>query len=252
MLAKMQTRILFQNLGYLTGADGSLLSYATRFPYFIKTPQTVQQAVADAFKVMLVEENIDIACLAEVDQGSFVTGNTNQIELLKPADYQQTAIDSKYGPGSGWRKFLFTQGKSNGFVAKGSHLCQTHHLESGNKTLLYELQLTEHTTLFWFHFSLSHSVRAKQLYEIKSRMDQCEESILVGDFNIFGGHQELEPVLHDTRYKLLLEEPTYPAHRPYRVFDAAIASSGINRLESRVLPVTHSDHRPIVLELDTP
>lgn len=249
----MQTKILMSNLGYLRGLGGDLAShmrYAHR--HFYCSIATQKKSIAQ-LTALLAQEDPDICCFVEIDQGSSDQANFNQIEALVAEKYRYFDIENKYGPESRLRKLPFSRGKSNAFIAKRKHDFQKIYFTHGTKRLLYKITLDAQTTLFFAHFSLKRAVRAQQLLQVRQLLrDTPGECILLGDFNVLSGFQELAPLLHENNLRLLNDEsqPTFTFHRIEKALDLCICSEAVAKHSHlKIIPQPYSDHAALLLEI---
>lgn len=245
-------KILLSNLGYARGIDGNLfdhMRYAHRHFY---CPPEVQKSSLRQLSKLIAREDPDICCFVEIDKGSFTSGGFNQLQELIDEKYRFFDIESKYGPTSQLRSFFITKGKSNAFLAKQAFQYEKIHFACGVKRLIYKISLDKNLTLFFAHFSLNKSVRAKQILEIEELIKATKgEVIFLGDFNILTGMQEIAPLL-DRGHILLNREddPTFTFHKHKLVLDLCICSKGIaGHADLKVIPQPYSDHAALMLEV---
>lgn len=245
-------KILFSNLGYATGIDGSLDHHARKaFRHAFQT-SAMQRHVLLQFRAIIEHNDPDLCCLIEVDRGSAHSNAFNQIEALRSSSYPVFDIADKYGPGSRLSKMPFHHGKSNGFLAKTPIEFAHLYFESGSKRLIYKIQLAPELTLFFAHFSLSKKVRAKQFLEISKLVESTTgQVILLGDFNIFTGLGELEPLLAGNDLQLMnpIGVPTFRFHRWQHMLDLCLCSPFlVPKLKLSVLQQSFSDHDALLVE----
>jgi endonuclease/exonuclease/phosphatase family metal-dependent hydrolase len=109
--------------------------------------------------------------------------------------------------------------------------------------------LVEGVTVVMVHLSLNKIVRKKQLKELAELISVIHGPlILCGDMNIFGGVEELTPLIKESKLQLPKDLPlTYPAHKPKKTLDVFL-TRGVKQVEVRTLQSTISDHLPIALE----
>lgn len=249
-------RILFSNLGYATGINGSLRQHVGKaFRHAFQTT-AMQHAILAKFRAIMEQENPDLCCLVELDQGSMHTAYFNQITALISAHYPVFDIADKYGHGSHTSKLLFHRGKSNGFLAKTPQTFERLYFEHGTKRLIYKITLAANLTLFFAHFSLKRQVRAKQFLEMR-RIAQATlgEVIVFGDFNTLTGLGELTPLLEGGFLQLLNspDKPTFRFHRWQHTLDLCLCSPGLASLcQLTVIDQHFSDHEALLLEITEP
>jgi endonuclease/exonuclease/phosphatase family metal-dependent hydrolase len=246
-------KILFSNLGYATGINGSLRHHARKAFRHVFQTQKMQSQVLIQFRKIMEDTEPDLCCLVELDRGSLHSGYFNQIEALVSPSYPNYDITNKYGPNSRFANLLFHKGKSNGFLSKVSHPFSCLYFQNGTKRLVYRLQLTPILALFFAHFSLNRRTRAKQLLEVCEFVrHEIGDVIIFGDFNIFTGFQELGPLLADANLELINVpgEPTFRFHRWRHTLDLCLATPSLaRRLRLSVIDQTFSDHDALLLEI---
>lgn len=245
-------KILFSNLGYAKGIDGSLRHNVLHAGRHIYSSPAVQRQVLGQFRRIIDTESPDICCLVEIDRGSFHSAYLNQIQVLLGDDYPFSDIADKYGEQSRFSSLPFHQGKSNGFIARGEFPFERHYFRHGTKRLIYQVALPEGITLFFAHFSLQRQVRARQFQEMhRLIMEKEGRVIILADFNILHGFQELTPLLDNTDLRLLnrQDEPTFTFHRRRLVLDLCLCSAELaERMTLRVIPQPFSDHAALLVE----
>jgi endonuclease/exonuclease/phosphatase family metal-dependent hydrolase len=246
-------RILFSNLGYATGIDGSFRQHASKILRHAFQTKTMQHNILAQFNKIIEETNPDLCCLVELDQGSIHSGYFNQMKALISAQYPVFDIADKYGPQSHLSSMLFHSGKSNGFLAKAPQVFERLYFEHGTKRLIYKIQLLPNLTLFFAHFSLTRKIRAKQFVEMKHLIEATKgEALLFGDFNTLTGLGELKLLVEDNFLTLLNspDSPTFRFHRWQHILDLCLVSPAlapICRLE--VIAQPFSDHEALLLEI---
>ncbi|OYU78301.1 MAG: hypothetical protein CFE32_02185 [Alphaproteobacteria bacterium PA3] len=246
-------KILFSNLGYATGIDGTLRHHARNvFRHAFQT-MAMQRRVLQQFRAIIEQHDPDICCLIELDRGSAHSSFFNQMEALCSATYPAFDVADKYGPKSRLSKMPFHHGKSNGFLAKSPHRFAHLYFENGTKRLIYQITLAPDLTLFFAHFSLAHKVRAKQFLEIRALAQRTPGRVIIlGDFNTLTGLEELEPLLAGDSLRLINHPavPTFRFHRWQHTLDLCLCSpSLVPEIKLRVIKQSFSDHDALLLEL---
>ncbi len=247
------TIILMSNLGYLRGINGCL-AHHFRYAYrHIYCSRGVQEACLRQVTRLIEQEWPDLCCFVEIDKGSSDLDNFNQMEALVSQYYRFFDIENKYGPLSRLRSLPLTRGKSNGFLARREFSYEKIYFTHGTKRLIYKITLEPGVTLFFAHFSLKKIVRTQQLQQVRELLrDTPGEIILMGDFNIHSGFQELAPLMHENNLILLNreEDPTFRFHKIQLPLDLCICSHGIaRRAHLKIVPQPYSDHEALVLTL---
>jgi len=241
-------RFLLYNIRYGTGVARG---FHFPVPYHGYLRRTTAQLghITDFIKSM----RPDIVGLVEADAGSFRMRRGNQVELIAKALGHYHAYESKYGVMSRAARLPLMRKQVNALLTR--EVIQTerfHYFRSGVKRLIIELEL-HGLTLYLVHLSIRYKTRHEQLRAlgrlVRQRKTPC---IVAGDFNIFRGPAELEPLL--TLAGLELPEAsgmaTYPSWRPRRQLDFILHSRDV-RVQSYFAPaVMFSDHLPVVCDFE--
>lgn len=239
-------RILFYNIRYGTGCGWS---YHFPFPFagFFRPARDGTERIG----ALLDDLDVDVACLCEVDGGSYRQGGRNQARSLAPRSWNH-AFSPKYGTSPLSRLPLFsTQG--NAVLSRLPIVASRENLFSrGVKRSLLEVEFPGFTVLLT-HLSLGRSARKTQLEELALRCRSRNRPLLVGgDFNLLRGSQELKPLLEATGLvdADATARPTFPSRRPTRRLDCLLTTPDV-RVRTFDLPdVTLSDHLPLLCDVD--
>lgn len=247
-------KILFSNLGYARGISGSLyhhIAYANRHVY---SPRYAQKRMLKQFRDIIDAHQPDLCCMVEVDRGSIHSGYLNQLKTLMCDDYCVSDIANKYGEERLISKMPLHWGKSNAFLSRKPLHFERKYFLHGTKRLIYQIQLSEQCTLFFTHFSLQQKVRRQQFQQIRELMREVQgEVILFGDFNIFAGTSELQPLLDDGTLVLLNDPslPTFTFHKQHMMLDLCMCTPHLkNAAKLQVIPQSFSDHAALLLDID--
>jgi endonuclease/exonuclease/phosphatase family metal-dependent hydrolase len=249
-------RILFSNLGYATGINGTLRQHAGKaFRHAFQT-KAMQHRTLAKFRAIMMHEDPDLCCLVELDQGSIHSAYFNQITALVCPQYPVFDIADKYGPNSRTSQLLFHRGKSNGFLAKSPQSFERLYFEQGTKRLIYKIALSTSLTLFFAHFSLKRQIRAGQFLEMRRLAEEtCGDVLMFGDFNTLTGLGELAPLL-DRNFLHLLnpsDKPTFRFHRWQHTLDLCLCSpSLLSACSLAVIDQSFSDHAALLLDIMEP
>lgn len=246
------TKILFSNVGYAKGIDGSLwqhLCYAGRHLY---CRPNIQQKVLGQLSDIIATEDPDICCFVELDSGSFHSAYLNQLQPLLDTRYGLHDLADKYGENSWLGRMPLHRGKSNGFVAKSVEKFDKLYFTHGSKRLLYRILLADDVSLFFAHFSLQRKTRALQFAELKIWLEETNGPVIVmADFNILKGLAELDEFLQETGLVLLNspDQPTFTFHTRKHVLDLCLCSPELaGGAKLRVIDQSFSDHDALLLE----
>lgn len=254
----MSYSILFSNIGYARGIDGSLRHHLGLFARHLYCPVPVQEQVLAQLKALIAAEEPDLCCFVEIDSGSAHSGGLNQLAALLDAHYAFHDISNKYGQGSLMNRLPFHAGKSNALLARHELHFERLYFRHGTKRLIYSVTLPATLPgaihVFCAHFSLNRETRRRQFAEVRQIiLDTPGETILLADFNIFSGFAELEPLLQTEGLGLLSNEsdPTFAFAGRRMALDLCLASPGIMpRLRLRIVPQPFSDHAALLVTID--
>jgi endonuclease/exonuclease/phosphatase family metal-dependent hydrolase len=252
-LMRQSHTVMMSNIGYARDIDGSLAAHIVKSYRHLWCPPSVQRRVLRQVKETILQQQADICCMLEVETGRPSLLATNQHQLLMDEEYCFGDAENKYLESSRLRQFPFTYGKSNGFIARRDYAYQKLFFRRGTKRLIYRVQLEEGVSLYFTHFSLNAHVRKDQLAELFDLADQSpDDVILMGDFNILGGLDEVIPLLA-ARDMTLLNQPdisTFIFHHQHMLLDLCICSDALlPRAKLEVIPQDYSDHAALVLRL---
>ena len=247
------TRILMANIGYARGINGALASHIRHGLRHFWASHGLQRQTLDSLRGVLQQHHVDIACLLEIDSGSFTSYSLNQMQYLATEPYTYSDIENKYLESSRLRSLPFTKGKSNGFLANRAVNFQKVAFSCGTKRLIYALELEENLTLYFAHFSLNHETRSAQIDEFLTLATENKgEVILMGDFNVLRGLNEVLPKLENSGLTLLNDPAahTFSFHKQRLVLDLCIASASLlPRLKLEVIRQPYSDHDALMLDI---
>lgn len=249
----MTRTILFANLGYARGLDGSLGHHIRHVGRNLYCPPRVQHRVFAQLADLIAAADPDLCCLVEIDAGSIHSGRLDQLPAIAGTAYGFHDSAGKYGPDRLIGRLPFHHGKSNGFMAKTGIPFQRLSLSHGSKRLLYRIQIDPDRALYFAHFSLRRQTRQRQFADIAERIvAEPGETLLLGDFNIFNGTDELRD-LTDRTGMVLLNDPVHPTFRLGRkqhLLDLALCTPGLaGGAKLTVIPQPYSDHAALLITL---
>lgn len=249
----MAYTILFSNIGYAKGIDGSLKQHVFRFGRHFYAGRSVQEQVLSQLKSIIALESPDLCCFVEIDQGSIHSAYVNQIRHLLDDDYRFYDIYDKYGENSFWSRLPLHKGKSNAFMAKTEIEFKRLYFEHGTKRLIYALDLPGNIRLFFAHFSLQKEVRIRQFEEVRRLVDEVPgEVMIMADFNIMEGFSELDVLLEKSGLKILNNEKefTFTFHRRQLVLDLCLCSEAlVARSGLEIIKQPYSDHAALLVKI---
>jgi endonuclease/exonuclease/phosphatase family metal-dependent hydrolase len=243
-------KVIFWNIGYVPGLNGSLFHYATRGHRLVWSPIKIQKKLLEGVASYVKHETPDLFLYSEISTG------TRRNHKLHQHEYLVGQIDGvkTHGATGKYRHLLFYSlplhgGNANGFLSPHECHTDTVHLKSGGKTLVYVVVVKD-VTVVMVHLSLNKKTRAKQLAELSEIVSVVKGPLVVcGDMNIFAGVGELEDFMKATKLTLPKDVPlTHPAHKPKRSLDIFLTRGLKGKVGVRTIETTISDHLPIVLE----
>lgn len=249
----MDLKILMSNIAYAHGLNGTLFQHVRYAHRHLFCDPKVQAEVMAEVKTLIAREDPDICCLVEIERGGTSERSFNQLHALLDERYPFSDIAGKYDARSALNKLPVLSGKCNAFCAKRPFDFKHIYLSAGMKRLVYQITLAPELTLFFCHFSLLRATRAKQFRELRGIIrDTPGEHIIMGDFNIFGGIEELHPLLEGTSLRLLNNPkiPTFRFHRRQKLLDLCICTQRLSRqAQLRIIEQHYSDHCALLLHL---
>lgn len=246
-------KILFYNLGYGRGHNGSLPDYFLKAGRFLHCSRRVQKKTLDGVVKIIEQEEPDVFAYAEVALGSFRNQYFNQHAYLvehAPKGSVSDAALSKYGE-TVLSLAPFHTGNANGVITHVPAKITEHYLQRSRKKLVFKIEL-ESLTVFAVHLPLVSSDRIEQLLELSEMVNNTIGDVVVcGDFNIFDGIDELKVITDCTDLTAvgegLLTFPSYKRRLLLDVFLYRFEDTSITP-QMRILDVRHSDHLPVILE----
>jgi len=246
-------RIVYANLGYSRGIDGSIGHHLRRAHRHLYTPRHVQLRSLHFVRDRLRELRPDLTCFVEIDRGSTTNGFFDQLPPLVEHHHSLARIDNKYGADKRFRRLSVSRGKSNAFLATSPAAFTARYLSAGKKRLVYDIEMGGVRVLA-AHLSLRYHVRCIQIAELARWVAEADgPTVVVGDFNLFRGAGELRPLLDGGRmvHANAASGATFRLG-PYRAtLDACLVSSDIaDRCRVAILDQPFSDHQMIQLDIE--
>ncbi len=246
----MTYKILFSNIGYAKGIDGSLAQHMRHLHRHLHCPLPVQQQVMMQIKSVMSEEKPDLCCFVEIEHHE-KEGRYSQVQALADDDYPFFDVADKYGVNSWLSRVPWHRGRCNAFLARRPLAFARRYFSLGSKRLIYEVEGPQGTVVFFAHFSLQKAVRAEQFRELRRLIARTEREVIVlADFNIMGGFGELAPLLRNSGLHVLSreDEPTFTFSSLRRVLDLCICSESLkDKLALKVIAQPYSDHAALLV-----
>ena len=241
-------KILLYNIAYGTGAPKTFYKQISNIHNFIRTSHRHIAAIADFIK----ETNADITGLVEVDTGSYRTSYINQVDTISKSIDAYHHYSIKYGKRSINRKLPILNKQANAVLTNEKTLGVDYlYFPVGTKRLIIKLAF-EKFDFYLLHLALIKSVRKTQLEYLAEIVDKEKLMIIAGDMNTFAGESELA----DIKDKLHLKNPntnqvpTYPSWSAKHQLDYILCSNSMSITKIEVKEIKHSDHFPIVLDVE--
>ncbi len=235
-------KILIHNVGYFLGHNGSLLEYVKYSHRYLYCDPEIKEANMGRFAQLLYEHDPDICGLIEVH---------DHPELLKLVEESHTCtMIAKYCETHPLARLEKTRPNCNAVLTREMVEVCPHYLGCGNKRLVLEVVFRD-IHLYLVHLSLRKYIRKQQLLELRRLVSGKPKVIVCGDFNIFSGVDELEPLLFDGDLRLVSKphHQTFPAVNPKKMLDIFLCSEGLRVTSLQVLDIVLSDHLPVLLEV---
>lgn len=243
-------KLLFWNLGYARGIDGSPGQLVRRGRRLVKNTRYEQKTVLDAVSELVLSEAPDLFAYAEILTGARRNQRLDQhVYLESVLNCSSAHAATKYASGT-LAKMPLHIGNGNGICAMVPMVTTGLHFTRGGKTLVLKVEV-EDCTIFVVHLSIVARIRREQLRELAGFVSEVEGNVIVcGDLNIFRGAGELDAFTAATGFiPALPETHTFPAHAPRRTLDGFLIRSGSKKKYNvRTIPSVLSDHLPVILE----
>lgn len=241
-------KIIFYNIAFGTGLDGSWKHYLMRVWRFLWTPLSTLKNIAE----LLRKERADIICLAEVDNGSFRSRFRCQATALAGwLKYRFFRTQNKYVPWSIWRFMTVVRNQHDAVLSHHEGEVKTHYLRSGMQRTVLEF-IVKGVSIFVVHLAvLSRKVRREQMEDLAEIIKECPRPYLVcGDFNLHTGLSEIKDFIKRTKMKLVRTPKTFPSFKPNRTIDLFLSSPGLKVKAAGIIKAPFSDHLPVWVKLE--
>ncbi|MBU0860129.1 MAG: hypothetical protein KJ667_09330, partial [Alphaproteobacteria bacterium] len=167
----MAYKILFSNIGYAKGINGSLRQHIDYFGRHFYCSVPTQRQILSQLKAIITSEHPALCCFVEIDRGSLQTAQFNQLSALLDDHYAFSDIADKYGDRSLVGRLPLHRGKSNALLANHALNFERLYFRHGTKRLIYNVTLPAtipgNIHVFFAHFSLNAHTRARQFAEMR-------------------------------------------------------------------------------------
>ncbi|OGV51967.1 MAG: hypothetical protein A2X49_08870 [Lentisphaerae bacterium GWF2_52_8] len=241
-------RLLTYNIAYGTGGAASFARQIWTVHRYLRAPRTH----LDRIIRFISECDADIVGLVEVDTGSYRTGFINQVESISHhlGHYHVSAI--KYEHRSLGRALPIMKKQGNAIFCKDAiPENKLHYLPVGFKKLIIEAEI-KGIRFFLVHLALQRRARTVQLEHLTELAAGKKPVIIAGDFNCFGGPEELAGIQKKLKLVNANQEgvSSYPSWKPSRQLDAILCSKSIKIKNFSIPKIHHSDHLPLILDFE--
>jgi endonuclease/exonuclease/phosphatase family metal-dependent hydrolase len=247
-------KVLSFNVGYFLGYR-SQRDWFRRPHRAVLASRSTERTAFDATLDLVVEERPDVLALQEVDAGSLRSrlGPHPERVVDRAAeaglDYQYRA-DCKYGPDRIVSKLPGTRHMSN-MVCWRAGQASAHYVPPGVKQLVHVVDRPDDPNVVAVHLPTAAEERVTQLEKVAEIVRDHLPAVVVGDFNLFNGPDELAALTDRVEMTVHAPGETYPAADPEYAFDILLASPGVTVTRAEVVDsVTHFDHYPLVAEVE--
>jgi endonuclease/exonuclease/phosphatase family metal-dependent hydrolase len=248
-------KLVCYNIEYCEGMDGRWYHYLQFWKAFFP-PRRLDQKIVDALDLL----KPDILSLVEVDTGSFRAKKDEVVFFEKNLGMNSFVEKVKY-PFQGWLKlfhFVPVLNKQANAIVSRYQLedVKYHVLHEGTKRVVIEasVKCPKKVTLLLAHLALGGAARRAQIEELVGIVNSIKNPVmLMGDFNTFGGADEIKKLLKETHLKDMAKQAsimTEPAYHPTKRLDYVLTSRRINVKQYKVLDYHFSDHMPLFVEFD--
>ena len=241
-------KIIFYNIAYGTGLNGSWRQYLLKLRRFVWLPFFQTHKIAKLLK----KQRADVLCLVEVDGGSYRNRFMCQTKkLAKKLDLNFWHTKSKYHPKSLFNYLPYIRKRNDSIISSKKGEIRCHYLNSGMKKLVQEF-IVDNISIFTVHLAvLQKKIRKMQLEELGEILKKCQRPfILCGDFNIFKGLEEISFLINSNNLQLVQTSATFPSVKPKKHLDLFLVSNDINVKDSGILNSKYSDHLPIWITIE--
>lgn len=249
-------RLILYNIQYCAGGKGGIIEYL-KFWKLLFPPMYIDYVIANELK----KYNPDIIGLIEVDTGSVRSRKKNTVTFFKNyLEFRGKAEHTKYikeGFSGFFGKLPIARKQANAVISKEKIAkIKYHSLNKGTKRIVIEAKFDfpKEFTVLLVHLSLGSKARTYQIAEIIKIVNKIEGPvILMGDFNIFKGVDEIKPLLNSTKLNYMMTKKkayTQPTIKPKKALDLILTSDKIKVKNYEILGLKYSDHLPVMIDFD--
>jgi len=241
-------RLLVYNIRYAVGAGMPPQLPVPGAGYLFGNPGNLDNIIN-----FIKSRSPDVVGLLEVDVGSVRSNRVNQADAIARALGHYSSYECKYGEESLNHVLPILRKQANAFLAAPHILGERfHYFDTGIKRLIIELEL-EGVVIFLVHLSLKYRHRQFQLRHLYELVARATKPVIVaGDFNAFWGENEMFLFMKAAGLRSANTErlPSYPSKTPRMELDFILYGDGIEVSSFEVPRVLHSDHLPLICDLE--
>ena len=196
----------------------------------------------------------DVTGLIEIERGSLRNQRVDQVAVIARQLAHHYTYGCKYGRRSVYRCLPILRQQGNVILGREELTRQAQHFfPVGTKRLIMEVEISE-LRIFLVHLAVTRRVRRRQIGMLQDVIGKGtgQPTIVAGDFNVFGGHSELDELLRHAKLRTLNRKhvPTYPAYKPRKELDFILCSPEIEVEHFAVDANTRlSDHLPLIADI---
>ncbi len=242
-------RFLTYNIAYGTGCPAGEYRRIFYSHRYLATPATVYRRILNFIEA----REPDVVGLIEADSGSRRTRGSNQVTQLADRLGAMHTGATKYAPDSWLSRLPYFRNQANALIGDGVAAEESGHLffSCGTKKLIVTAQCGG-IRFVLVHLALKKSVRRTQLEELAEMVSNNGPTVLAGDFNTFGGAEELAALLRLVGWRSAngAHLATYPAWEPRLELDYILYSPGLRLVNFWRPDVQFSDHLPLIADFE--
>jgi endonuclease/exonuclease/phosphatase (EEP) superfamily protein YafD len=237
-------KILIYNINAASGISKGYYEFITKFWRFL----FFKRKTANQICATIMEEKPDIAYLIETRKGKLINEYKYICEKIK---YPHCFFFTKYNPKLKYIPYIHNNGCS--LFSKIDFKEQKGTFNKGFLKKAYiKLSIKNNLSIYLFHFPLGKKTRKEQFCEIKEVIKKDKKKIiLLGDFNTFGGPDEIKDIIKECKLKNpnVTDKKTYPSWKPKKTLDYILVSKKIPVKSFKIIDTHLSDHLPLIIEI---
>lgn len=238
-------KILSYNIQAAIHSTG-YLQYAYQWPRQLLPTRGKNQTLTHIAKLIT---QYDVVCLQEIDLGGLRNAFHNQHETLQTLSglpHHLVQINRRIGKLSLHGNLILSR-----YPIHETINTPLPSRIKGRGILAGEISLPDKRKIIIAntHLSLGKLDQHRQLRFIRTHLSAHQNVLICGDFNTTPSDLPLHILTEHGYYNLNETTPTFPSWRATKILDHALLKSKDFTATARVLPVQHSDHLPLDIEL---